>query len=407
MNAKTSETTPDFLLHCTVVSAVTAILPRCSSDAAEGNPPPDWAAMLEDPVRKMFSGPPDLDRILALFPRTQGPPAFDPQQITENIAKLHTSPAVNTGHPFLDLSVKTGLAHIDATFRGDHPKYGVGTYAQDIHDGFPPTIIAAVDALSAWGLTHRAAQLFRYWLTTFVKDDGSLRYYGPSISEYGQLLHTAALLEERAGTAGWWLEGFPALDRIAESLLRLRAAAEKQDGLLFGSPEADTHKDTGKYFHNNGWVAKGLRRWADLCERRSARPTTAIPTVRKVVQDLAGDTLQAIQRTWPADPADWWLPPQVEPLKRPARLTGAWDVASYTNYRYWPELLSSGLLPPDQAHRVVEARLNGRRAVLRDDAVRRSSGRLAAGRVPVRAVVAGPQERFSAEPVRSRRLPSG
>ena len=82
-----------------------------------------------------------------------GKPAFDPHIIAENIKKLQPVPAVNTGHPFLDLSVKTGLAHIDATFRGDHPKYGVGTYAQDVHDGFPPTIIAAVDALSAWGMS--------------------------------------------------------------------------------------------------------------------------------------------------------------------------------------------------------------------------------------------------------------
>jgi hypothetical protein len=47
----------------------------------------------------------------------------------------------------------------------------------------------------------------------------------------------------------------------------------------------------------------------------------------------------------------------VEPLKRPSRLVGAWDYASYTNYRYWPELLSSGILPNDLANRVVEARL--------------------------------------------------
>jgi hypothetical protein len=44
-------------------------------------------------------------------------------------------------------------------------------------------------------------------------------------------------------------------------------------------------------------------------------------------------------------------------MKKPSRLTGAWDVASYTNYRYWPELLSSGVLPPDLAGRVVHSRL--------------------------------------------------
>ncbi len=37
-------------------------------------------------------------------------------------------------------------------------------------------------------------------------------------------------------------------------------------------------------------------------------------------------------------------------------MTGS-RIGSYTNYRYWPELLSSGLLPPDLAGRVVRARL--------------------------------------------------
>jgi hypothetical protein len=344
-----------FLRQCAAVSACLAA--RSSATAVAGEAAVDWQAMLTDPVYDMLPGTPDLDRILSLFPRTTGKPAFDPQLIAENVRRLQTVPEVNTGHPLLDLSVKTGLAHIDATFQGDHPKYGVGTYAQDMHDGFPPTIIAAVDALSAWGLNRRAVQLFRYWLTNFVRDDGSIKYYGPSLSEYGQLLHTAALLAERAGPQDWWADASPALDRIAEYLLRLRAAA-KDDGLIGGVPEADTRKDTGKYFHNNAWVVKGLRRWAELCERQRATPKTAVSTVTKVCAALAEDTLRAIRKTWPADPSDWWLSPQVEPLKRPSRLTGAWDVASYTNYRYWPELLSSGLLPADLSNRVVDARLS-------------------------------------------------
>ncbi len=44
-------------------------------------------------------------------------------------------------------------------------------------------------------------------------------------------------------------------------------------------------------------------------------------------------------------------------MPRPRSLSGASDVATYTNYRYWPELLSSGLLPNRMANRVVEARL--------------------------------------------------
>lgn len=347
----------NFIKRSAAISAATIVSPLASSAAFEENPRARWTAAREDPVHNMISGQPDLDKVLGLFPRTTGSAAFDSQKIAENIKRLQTEPPVDTGHPFLDLSVKTGLAHIDATFRGDHPKYGVGNYEDEAHDGFPPTIIAAVDALSAWGMNSRAAQLFHYWLSNFVRENGTFKYYGPSISEYGQILHTAALLEERAGTAIWWNDGFKQLDRICEYLLQLRADAVKDDGLISGIPEADTREDTGKYFHNNAWVVKGLQRWADLCERLQATPMTWTPTIRKASTELAQDTLRAIRKTWPDNPSDWWLPSRLGSPTRPACLTETMD-SSYTNYRYWPELLSSGLLPSDMANRVVNVRLS-------------------------------------------------
>lgn len=351
-----------FLQQCALATAGCSAM--SSTRAAATKPPASpWLALREDPLYAQFSGQPDLDKILTLYPRTTGKPAVDPQIIARNIRRLHTTPEVDTGHPFLDLSVKTGLAHIDATFQGDHPKYGVDSYGTANHDGFPPTIIAAIDALSAWGLFTRAAQLFRYWLRTFVRHDGSIEYTqrrvdATSIAEYGQLLHTAALLEERAGQEGWWADGFRPLDRIAQWLLKLHGEALKTDGLIGGVPEADIASAPGKFFHNNAWAAKGLRRWAGLCERTQAKPTTRPDVVRKAAQRLTDDTLAAITKTWPANESDWWLPPQVEPRPRPTQLTGAWDHASYTNYRYWPELLSSGLLPPAMANRLVNARLS-------------------------------------------------
>jgi len=301
---------------------------------------------------------PDLDRVRGLFPPTTGDAAFDVSVINGNIERLRTVPDVDTGHPFLDLSVRTGLASIDATFQGDHPKYGIKGYGQNCHDGFPPTTIAAVDALSAWGIGERAAQLFRYWMRHFVNDNGTIRYYGPSIAEYGQLLDTAAVLEKRTGPEGWWDECFGPLDRMAGFLMRLRGEAEEDDGLIAGSPEADEREKVGKYFHNNAWAARGLRQWAGLCEQRGASPSVSISRIREVAQALAADTLAAIDKTWPADPSDWWLPARVEPVKRPPSLTGTQD-ASYANYHYWPELLSSGLLPREKAERIVRARTSG------------------------------------------------
>ena len=319
-----------------------------------------WRDSLVDPCREdvFAAGAPDLGRILTMFPRPAGDAAFDGDIIAGNLQRLTTVPEVDTGHPLLDLSVKTGLAFTDATFQGDHPKYGVKIYGRNEHDPFPPTIIAVVDALSAWGQHARAKRLFHYWLLALVNADGTVRYRGTSIAEYGQLLHTASVLEERTGADGWWEECRAVLERIADHLLRLRSETAGGDGLLVGCPEDDERDKPGKYFHNNAWAAKGLLRWAALCERLDFMPSASPDTCRDVSAALQRDLLAAVRQTWPDDPDDWWLPPQLEPLPRPECLTATRE-ASYTNYRYWPELLSSGVLPPDLADRIVNARLRG------------------------------------------------
>ena len=100
-----------------------------------------------------------------------------------------------------------------------------------------------------------------------------------------------------------------------------------------------------------------------------------------------------MRRCWPHDPQDWWLRPTVEeegylapPQGRarddsrscgvsvPAQQAADRDPAvpppsaqysgyvtqsrlgSYTNYRYWPELLSSGVLPREWMERIVASR---------------------------------------------------
>jgi hypothetical protein len=332
-----------------------------------------WQAGRTDPVRDdlLHTGRvPDLDALRRLFPATTGDVALDQDVIRAAVARLATVPAVDTGHPLLDLSVKVGLAAIDATFQGDHPKYGVKQYGETRHDGFPPTIIAAVDALTAWGLNHRAAQLFRYWVLNFVRADGTMRYYGPAVSEYGQLLHTAARLHECAGPAEWWTESRAALTRLADYLQHLCAEAERNEDLIPGVPEADisdadpnnlsdaTHSERNRFFHNSAWAARGLQRWAELLGAAGASSPAQDEALRRAAAGLARRTVAAIAARWPTDPADWWLPPQLEPCPRPATLTAS-TLGSYTNYRYWPELLASGILPEPLAQRVVDARLNG------------------------------------------------
>ncbi len=128
---------------------------------------------MTDPVRdaiKARGERPSLDAVRRLFPPTTGDAAFDPVVIKGNIERLATTPAVNTGHPFLDLAVA---------------------------------------------------------------------YYGPALSEYGQILHTAALLHERMGGGAWWVQAQQSLPPMADHLAERCAQAERHNDLIPGIPEAD------------------------------------------------------------------------------------------------------------------------------------------------------------------------
>ncbi len=358
----------DFVQKTSALSMGALLLPNLDLFGKDEDQMKKWLNSMEDPVYGMIEGEPDLDTILGLFSRPKGVPAYDPMEIRENIDKLRTFPMVNTGHPFLDLSIKTGLAHVDATFEGDHPKYGTGVYGELEHDGFPPTIIAAVDALSSWGLNVRAKELFRYWVTNFIHiknhadpdmEKGRIYYYGPSIVEYGKILHTATILYERAGKDNWWQDCFKQLDLLTEYVLQLHAEALKNsNGLIIGAPEADTRKDSDIYFHNNSWIVKGLNQWMKLCKMSKATPTTSLQMVQKVSDQVKVATLKAIDQSWPSNKNDWWLPVLYGSKIKPKSLTDGRE-ASYTNYRYMIELLSSDILSDEMANRLVDARLKG------------------------------------------------
>ncbi|MCL4190428.1 MAG: hypothetical protein KJZ87_01685 [Thermoguttaceae bacterium] len=107
-----------FLGQVAALSAAAIVTPRAAAICAEERPGASWLAMREDPARLLMTGPPHLDETLALYPRLTGEPAFDPELIRRKAKELQTTPAVNTGHPFWDLPVKTGFAALPARQAG-------------------------------------------------------------------------------------------------------------------------------------------------------------------------------------------------------------------------------------------------------------------------------------------------
>lgn len=324
----------------------------------------EWLDALTDPARDSLTtaGVQLPEQVMQFAEPVRGEPAVDPHRINRLAAEIVLPGDAHFDHPMLERVVRVGLAHITATFRGDHPRYGVGTYEQEIHDGFPPTIIATVDALSLWGLIERAEQFFGYWLSNFVRDDGLISYYGPSLSEYGQLLTTARRLMDRGVAEEWLRRHQDSLNRLASYLQELLHGCENEQ-LAQGAPEADECNQPATYFHNNAWIVRGLEDWATVLEQSSSVTKTA-DSLRRDALQLRKLLINTVNNVWPDDAQDWWLRPMVEQESkgywaRPEGRITANRLGSYTNYRYWPELLSSGALPRELMLRIVNARLQG------------------------------------------------
>jgi hypothetical protein len=249
---------------------------------------------------------------------------------------------------------RAGIVRALGSYVGLHPKYGMGAYWEPRSDGFPPQTISLCTCLLDWGFAQEAKDRLGYYLDRFVKPDGTFDYYGPAVSEYGQVLDVAARCVRQTGDFGWFSRYRKPIERMVAHLLDLRARGKQSQspdavtyGLLFGSPEADTRKETNYYFSGGAWYCRGLREigrlWTEA-GRRQNQPQLAERGKQLLAESeaLRVDLLRAAERSLvPGDPP--FLPPFAGPL-RPFDAMTHGHLASYTNYRYWPEAVSAGCL---------------------------------------------------------------
>jgi hypothetical protein len=250
---------------------------------------------------------------------------------------------------------------------GNHPKYGVGVYGANEHDTFPPTTILLNLCLLDWGFKEEVKARLSYYLSHFVNPDGSFDYYGPAISEYGQLLTVAARYVRVTGDTAWLRKNLQPLRRILESQMAQIDASRKQYppdspdyGLLWGSAEADTRKDKRFYFPGDLWCWRGLEEMGRLLtDTGQANGDAGIGKLGKKLlgadEKFRGNILAALHREFQngADPP--FMPPVVGMTEPFGKMTED-EFASYTNYRYWPEMLSPGMLPSEMRDAIINYR---------------------------------------------------
>lgn len=257
--------------------------------------------------------------------------------------------------PRLDGAWRMSLIHSRCAFAGRHSKYGVEKYGEFRADGFPPAIISICAAFAGFDHVDEARELFAYYMKRFVRCNGTLDYYGSSFSEYGMLLETGAMLCGREGGKVFFREIHPFMSALCRYLYNVMNPWMNEPGSSYylpcGSPEADRRKDKGEYFHNAAWI------WRGFTELEKKTGMWMEKEERFELHHAAGVLRRRIDLAWKeCREALKGFPPYAVHVKAPFDDCASSVETAYANYRYYPEMLSSGAFDRESMLAVIKVR---------------------------------------------------
>ncbi len=264
-------------------------------------------------------------------------------------------------HPRLKNGILAALAKTFITQYDGALRYGATRYYCDegrCAESFPPTVLTACEGAFFYGLETDAFRFLGRFIGDFVSADGTIlhRGNGASMSEHGMLLTLFARAKRQTADETFFREYGPAVRAIALRLCRLTEEAAPE--LVSGCPEDDLRNAPPRqWFSSNLWIARGLLEYARtfpgvIPEEKAA--AFADLTVRRCCGSAVscGDGLTFVP------PCAENCPPftDMNDFIEAAPGDDIHSLASYTNYRIYPEMLSSGLLPPETARRIISFR---------------------------------------------------
>lgn len=275
------------------------------------------------------------------------------------------------------------------TCTGAHPHYGHCFYGKSLHDSFPPNYIFLIEASVLLGRHGYAREVFTDFVRYALREDGRIDYrqgaslaFGASAAEYGMLLHLTHRYRKILGVDALSQHELAKLRGMGEELiLHILPCCELGGApLIVMCAEADTNEREHAYLHNTLWAIRGLFALADLLGEEGARYRAAADTLKASVgavlsglsaRDTRFGTLPPFRIGYTPTPLTLSRCEEtLYPLKeqeRAAYFGRRWergdtgegeDIAEncFANYRYYPEMLSSMLLPKDMADAVVSLR---------------------------------------------------
>lgn len=256
------------------------------------------------------------------------------------------------------------LAREMMTRIGDHPKYGVfdRTYGGWEHDGFQDIFNTSTTAMLEWGLFNRAGRYIDNYFREFVCNDGSIKYRGPEIGQYGRMLTVLAQYYDFTGDRKLLLEHRRKIEAIVELLLDLREQAKRiaEDdaayGMIVGWSEADACLEDEPdlymqpYFSNSTEACRGFhdlgQAWTSIGQAENLwEMITMGRTLLAEADELSHDIQMAVKRSILTDTQPLCLP-CIAGAERPYDVELENDIWSPQRriYRVFSEMLHSGIL---------------------------------------------------------------
>ena len=276
---------------------------------------------------------------------------------------------------------------------GGGARYGSRFYSIETHKNFPPNYITALIALCMSGEETRSRLLYGEFLCHSVDPLGRIIYRqggaqhgAASGSEYGQLLwifHRYAHILAPHGQDPVHLNTLLSMARFLTRQISLSPVAGVP--LVRMCAEADASERVGDYLQNTAWSIRGLEAAAAIAADNGADGSFAAQAAVTLRESLSSVFDRFAEQTpWgevvPFRAGYPTIPLTLSRCRHPSRqipseeldkyYSGLWDGRreagseqeyfenTYSNYRYYPELLSSGLLRESSARGILAMRRN-------------------------------------------------
>ena len=277
------------------------------------------------------------------------------------------------------------------TFTCGHAHYGHRFYGKELHDNFPPNYIFTLEALICLGRQAEAREIFSHFIKYVLRLDGRINYrqgtalnFGASAAEYGMLLNLFGRYGNALGVGTLNAKEIRKLRGMGDEILDHLRECPELGGfkLIKMCAEADTNERVHVYVGNNLWAVRGLEALASILGENGEEYRLAAEALRKEIAAATerfeakntrfGD-LPPFRLGYTATPTTLSLCEDTfHPMSREEKaryFDSKWNRGdlsceedlienTYANYRYYPEMLSSMLLPRRYTDAIVRMREN-------------------------------------------------